>query len=338
MKPLLVLVFTVAPAVTALAQRSDAVFLIDTTLQIMQKRSINAEKVNWPRVREKAFIMAKDIESPTQLGPVIRYLYQSVDDYHGAFFYNDSTYRWTKEKRVVSDSIMNEWKKGVVSITKVFDVNIGYLRIPSIPIRTKEDYHTKAQALNDSLCSLLSKNVKGVILDVRLNGGGAMQPMILGLTNFLQPGTVGSFHGDGDQIWELDNTSFSVGGVDLSKITPRCSVDARSMPVVLLVGPGTGSSGEFMLIPFKTRPNTALLGSSTAGYTTAVTGMPLREIAYINLSVSYGADKNGKVYREAFKPDIEVKGADSFNDLKNDQKVQAAIHWIQKQTKQRVVR
>ena len=182
---LLVLAFAV-PSMNVSAQSSEVRFLIDTSISIMQNRSVNADKVDWQTVRINALTMAKAIDSPAQLGPVMRYLYQSVDDYHGAFFYKDSTFRWVKQHYSISDSIMNEWKKGVVSVTKVFNGNIGYLRVPSMPVSNEEDFHTKAQRLNDSLCSLLSKNIEGIILDLRLNGGGAMHPMILGLQNLLE--------------------------------------------------------------------------------------------------------------------------------------------------------
>lgn len=306
-------------------------FLIDTCISIMQQRAVNATKVNWPVVKQTALTMAKGIDNPAQLGSVMRYLYKSVDDYHGAFFYKDSTFRWTKNQRVISDSIMNEWKKGVVSITKVFAGNVGYLRIPSMPISKEEDFNTKAQSLNDSLCSLLSRNVKGIILDLRLNGGGAMHPMILGVHNLLQSGLAGAFYADKKQNWVLSDTSFSVDGVVISKITPKCTIDGRAMPVVLLIGPGTGSSGEFLIIPFRNRPNTKLLGTTTAGLVTAVTGIPVNDTAFMNLSVSYGGDRTGKVYKTAFSPDILVDSPDKFNDLEHDEKVQAAVNWIQKQ-------
>jgi carboxyl-terminal processing protease len=199
-----------------------------------------------------------------------------------------------------------------------------------MPISKEEDFNTKAQSLNDSLCSLMSRNVKGVILDLRLNGGGAMHPMILGVHNLLQPGVVGAFYAGGKQTWVLSDNSFSVDGVIISKISPLCSIDGRSMPVILLIGPGTGSSGEFLIIPFKTRPNTKLLGTTTSGYVTTVTGIPVGETAFMNLSVSYGGDRNGKVYRKAFTPDILLDSLDKFNDLEHDAKVQAAINWIQK--------
>jgi C-terminal processing protease CtpA/Prc len=97
------------------------------------------------------------------------------------------------------------------------DNNIGYLRIPSMPVSSKEDFYTKAQKLNDSLCTLLDKNIKGIILDLRLNGGGAMHPMILGLEQLLTQGYVGSFRVKKKEGWFIRDNVFYVDTTLFSK-------------------------------------------------------------------------------------------------------------------------
>ncbi|MEP7143081.1 MAG: S41 family peptidase [Ferruginibacter sp.] len=223
---------------------------------------------------------------------------------------------------------MNEWKKGVQSITRVLDKNIGYLRIPSMPVATQDDFNTKAQKLNDSLCSLLQKQVKGIILDLRLDGGGAMHPMILGVEQLLTQGYIGSFRGKKKQDWFIKNDGFFVDTSIHSKITPTCNINAREVPVVMLISPHTGSAAECFIIAFKGRKNTVLLGSKTAGYVTVNTGIPINDTAFMNLAVGYSADRNGKIYKDAIEPDIPFTAVDKFNDIENDEKVKAAIKWL----------
>ena len=127
------------------AQSAEVKFLIDTTISIMKSNAVNANTVDWIVIRKDALMKAKDVINPYQLGPTMRYIYKSINDFHGAFFYKDSTFQWRRDEPDVSDSIMNEWKKGVRSITMVLDNNIGYLRIPSMPVATKEDFNSKAQ-------------------------------------------------------------------------------------------------------------------------------------------------------------------------------------------------
>ena len=94
----------------------------------------------------------------------------------------------------------------------------------------------------------------------------------------------------------------------------------------MLVSLVTGSAAECFIIAFKGRKATVLLGSETAGYVTSNTGFRINDNAFINLSIGYSADRYGKIYKEAIKPDIPFVSPDSFNDLINDEKVKAAEH------------
>jgi C-terminal processing protease CtpA/Prc len=242
----------------------------------------------------------------------------------------DSTFHWEKNKHNVADSIMNEWKKGATVVTKMLKDNIGYLRIPSIMGGGFEEFSSKAQKLNDSLCMLLSKSPKGLIIDLRLNGGGAMHPMILGVQNLLPSGKVGEFLiNKKKEDWILSDNGFIVDTSVLAKIVPRCTVDAQRIPIVILTSPQTASSGEFLLMTFKGRPNTIQLGTSTRGLVTVNTGFSLKDTAFINLAVGYGADRNGKAYTRAIDPEIYVNGPDNFNNLEKDLKVVTAIKWLE---------
>jgi C-terminal processing protease CtpA/Prc len=102
------------------------------------------------------------------------------------------------------------------------------------------------------------------------------------------------------------------------------------MPVVILVSPATGSSAEFLIIAFKGRSKTVLLGSPTAGYISGIQEFTINDTASVLLSTSYGVDRNGVVYKAAIAPDIPFEGTDSFNDIPHDAKVREAIKWLLK--------
>ena len=305
--------------------------IIDSTLLIMKENAVNTKTVNWTEIRANALKSAENLHSPYELGPTMRGIYKSLNDFHGAFFYRDSTFQWHRNRSVVSDSVMNELKKGVSVKTELLEHQIGYLRIPGMSIIEDSDYNTKAQKLNDSLCTLLGKNVKGIIVDLRLNRGGAMHPMILGVENLLSPGKVGSFVGKINDDWIIKDHQFLVGNKAISSITPKCNLNAQNLPVVILVGPQTASSGEFLIMAFKGRKNTLLLGDTTAGFVTANHGFQVTKETSINLSVGYGADRNGHAYTEAVTPDIQFSSVDQFNNIKGDAKVKAAIEWLRAQ-------
>jgi C-terminal processing protease CtpA/Prc len=317
----------------ASAQSKEVRFLLDTCITIMKENAVNPNKVDWDQLQKSALTKASGITDAYKLGPVMRYVYQSVNDFHGSFFYKDSTFKWRRKEPAVSDSVMKEWKKGITIKSKLLEKNVGYLRVPYMSYNGKEDADKNAQKLNDTLCWLLQKNLKGIVLDLRLNGGGAMFPMMLGLQQILGAEKIGSFVSKKSESWYIKNNNFLLDTAILTTIVPKCSINAGSLPLVLLLGSNTGSSGEFLVMAFKGRKNTVLIGTETAGYITAVGGFPVNDAAYMYLSTGYGADRNGQVYKEAIRPDVTVDSPDSFNDIGNDKKVRAAVNWIANHSK-----
>lgn len=314
------------------AQSKEVRFLIDTSIAIMRRNAVDADKIDWARLRNKALTKAGGVNDANQLGPVMRYILQSIGDFHGAFFYKDSTFKWIRNERPVSDSVMNEWKKGVTVRSLLLDRNVGYLRVPYMSFNGKEDADKNAQRLNDSLCFFLQNHVSGIVLDLRLNGGGAMYPMMLGLEPLLGAGKIGEFIARESEGWYIKAHNFLLDTAVLTSLKTPCAFNAERLPVVVLIGNNTGSSGEFLVMAFKGRNNTLFLGKETAGYVTAVGGFPVNEAAYLYLSTGYGMDRLGKVYKQAIKPDVVMDSPDSFNDIGADKKVQAAIAWIVNQT------
>ena len=311
------------------AQSWEAKEIVAQCIDLMQVHAVHASTVDWERERARAFTAVSKDPSPAHIGPVVVDLFHALKDHHASFFHGDSVYRWSPHEPVVNDSIMREWQRGAGVRAMLLDSEIGYLRIPGMPFQSREDCDAKAQRLNDSLCSLLDQEIKGLVIDLRLNGGGAMYPMILGVQQLLEKGTIGSYRSNGSgEPWRLTSTSFAIDTLVLASMEPQCTKDATGLPIVMLISPVTGSSAEFFLIAFQGRPNTIRLGSRTAGYTTATQGFPIGDDAFLLLSTAYGADRQGKVYTDAFEPDIPMDGADRFNDIPNDAKVKAAIVWL----------
>ena len=309
------------------AQSNEVTFLLDTTIALMKSNAVNRDKVDWGQIEKNVKAQIATKENAYQLGPIYRMLFKSLNDFHGGFYCWDSTYKWQRPEPEYSDSIKNEWKKGVFLQKEMLQDNIGYLRVPYMSFAERRELDSKAQSLNDSLCALLGKNVTGIILDLRLNSGGAMYPMMLGLEQLLLDGKIGSFTGSAGD-WILRDNSFLLDTAILTSIIPKCQAPNKNIPVAILIGPATGSSGEFLAIAFKERRNTIFIGTETAGYITATRGFQINDAVSLLLSTGYGRDRTGKIYDKALSPDIRTNEPDSFNDIKNDKKVLAAIKWI----------
>ena len=300
------------------------------SINIMEKHAVEAKTVPWKQFRMKVKKKWKSRPNEETMVAVLLELMEYLDDYHGSFHYKDSMYQWNSNTLVVPEAILNELKKGAAITSQLLEDQIGYLRVPSMPYLSKEDCNNKAQQLNDNLCSLFQENPKGLIIDLRLNGGGAMYPMILGLQQLLEKGNIGSYTSQDASSWYLEEKRFLMGSTLFAELQTTCLPQYTDIPVAFLISPVTGSSAEFLLIAFQGRPNTILVGTPTAGFLTATQGFAIDDDAFLLLSTAYGMDRNGIVYKDAFLPDIPCSSSDEFIDLSSDDKVKKAIAWIKK--------
>lgn len=328
MKPIATIIFCLFFSPILNAQKPGLTAVIDTIIQIMRTQSVNSAAVDWPSVRSGALEKARHAETGEQLGEACRLILKAANEYHGFISYGDSVFRWSAKEPVFPEAVTNAWKKGVFVQTKSVANGIRYLRVPYISFSERHVLDSNAQNLNDSLCYLLMQNPKGLILDLRLNGGGAMFPMILGLQQLLGEGELGSFTSEPKIPWMLREDRFFSGDQEMTKITPICKNDFTQLPLAILIGPGTGSSGEFLAMAFKGRKNTIFLGENTGGYVTATKGTSVNKDLYLLISECYGRDRNGNVYREALSPDIRITTPDNFDTIGVDPKVLAAIRWL----------
>ena len=56
------------------------------------------------------------------------------------------------------------------------NVSSAYLRVPAMNVTWQEAMDEKANLLRDLLCMLLSKNPRGIVLDLRMNSGTVPYP------------------------------------------------------------------------------------------------------------------------------------------------------------------
>jgi len=313
------------------AQSKKAKTVLDSTISIMKVNATNSKQVDWTTLTTEAYKLAKNAKVPEDLGNSIRFLFKSLGDFHGRFRYKDSVFRWKKEQIKLTDEYRRAFKqKGNKFITQQLG-EVGYLRIPMTP---QEITQERGQALQDSLCKLLSAKPKGLIFDLRLNYGGTMWPMILGVSNVIEKGIVGSFsYADGTiSNWIIDKENIYEGENKITSITSKCEPN-YGIPIVVITGPWTASAAEDLMVALKTRQNTTFIGESTTGAVSVVNGFRINDKSGINLSIAHLMDKNKVLYKGKIQPDILVVDGDDFSNLENDSKVKRAIEYIQKMKK-----
>ncbi len=308
------------------AQATTAGALLDTCMVLMKKHALNTASVDWPTVEKKVNQQVRNLQADSALQAPVSFLFESINDGHGWLEYKNKQYRWLRQLPPADDSLEKEFAKGARIQTQLLPHSVGYLRLPSMS-RQKRDQDVKQ--LNDSLCYLLDHHLQGIIIDLRLNGGGDIHPMMLGLQALLGEGTFSTLTtGHDSSAFILKQNAFYHDTTVVLGFSPTCQTNATRLPVALLTSYETASAGEGVLIGFRGRPRTISIGVATQGAVTANRRFKLSEESTLYLAVAYSKDRTGRVYKSALQPDIYLEAVNKMNDVAHDPKVLAAIDWL----------
>ncbi|MBL0183862.1 MAG: hypothetical protein IPP96_16875 [Chitinophagaceae bacterium] len=320
------------------AQQPDSVrIFIDSALHVMQNNSAFSSQVNWKKMTTIVHRMSKNAKTYTEAAPAIKYAFDALGDKHGWLVFGNEDYHNPKFKPDtgrISANIKLAASKGPKVYCAVVNDDYAYVSIPFFGGQTDEQMTRFGQRIQDSLCKVITPSTKGIIIDLRLNAGGNIAPMLAGVSNVLGSGDVSITTDNKRKIvgrTTIEYNNIIMDGITRTSLTKNCA-DLSKLPVAVIIGPVTGSSGEAMAISFIGRDRTVLIGEETGGYTTANNGFLLAGDDYgMVLAVGYMTDRFGKAYHDNVKPALEIKGGDDFFDHVKDKKIEAAVKWLAKQ-------
>lgn len=305
---------------------------LDKSFLIIERNALNSKNVVWEDLRKKVYSKASGAKSYEDILPLYPYIFEQIDDHHGSLQYKNKTYGWNKTVKVqVNNTIKTATKKYASPRSEKIKNDIGYILIPGNNDYRGQHMDSISRNIKRAIAKISNPKIKGWIIDLRINTGGNMYPMIAGLTEFLGEGRVGGFvtpshqnYGD----WIIKNGAFYVDSVKVSPVKYEGYPIQREIPIAVLISGNTASSGEMTAITTIGRHKSVLIGEPTAGYTTTNLGFKLNEYSGLNLAVDYATDRNGKVYPKHIDPEILITDGDNFDDLANDKKIKKAISWL----------
>lgn len=326
---LLTLLFLFAYPQSNLTNRDSLKLFLTNTLSIIQQNSLYKTYVDWSSLKTKLFNHIDTVQSYEDLIPRIRYIFQTIGDNHGALILKG---KWIgkneKPPITIRKPLEDQLRKGVPKLKiKVFEKKFGYILIPGNNIG--DNTETIAQAIQDSFCNLNSRSLKGIIVDLRLNKGGNVFPMLVGLHQLIGNGMISTLVDENNKIkdkWFLKNGSYYQDSTKVAIVKSKCGI-SQNLKVVVLLSQITASAGEDLAIAFRGRPNTMFIGEKTYGLTTANSTYKINGEILV-LSTSFLADRKGNIYKDGVKPDITIVEGDNFDDLQQDMKIQKAIKWF----------
>jgi len=306
---------------------------LDSSLNIIRKHSLNT-KVNWNDLRSNVYSKAVGANRYEDILHLYPYIFEQIDDHHGSLKFRGKTYSWNKKVvNPVNNTIATATKKYQSVHAENITKDIAYILIPGNTDFRGKQMDSIAKEIKNAISKINNQDIKGWVIDLRVNTGGNMYPMIAGLSDLIGEGKVGGFltsTNEPDGAWIIKNGSFYVDSVKVSPIKYSGYPIKKDIPVALLISGNTASSGEMTAISFIGRRKSVIIGEQSGGYTTSNLGFKLNEYSGLNLAVDYAADRNGKIYPKYLIPDLKVLNGDDFENLNDDLKIKKALSWLRR--------
>lgn len=147
-----------------------------------------------------------------------------------------------------------------VPIALMLDSATGYVRVTTF---ATEDV---ASELDDALKRLEGQGMRGLILDLRANGGGLVDEAAAVAGTFLPRGTI---------VYTTSGRKSEV--VDTARVERAFWKSERDYPVVLLVNEGTASAAELVAGALQDHDRALVVGQPTFGKALLMQGFPLTD-------------------------------------------------------------
>ena len=194
-------------------------------------------------------------------------------------------------KRNGTEIIDKEVERDVIKTVSVkgemVDSNIGYIRLTSFDKDVSKDF-------NDKLEELKGKGMKGLILDLRSNGGGYLTEAVNIASEFIPEGKVVTYT---INKYDKKDVSESKGGI------------AERIPLVILTDGLTASASEVVTGALKDYGIAETVGTTTYGKGIVQLPFELKSgVGGLKVTVSKYYTPNGdNIHKKGIAPDYEVK-------------------------------
>ncbi len=168
--------------------------------------------------------------------------------------------------------------------TKMLEGNIAYIRLTDFSA-------TATRQMNNALTDLLSRNPRGLILDLRDNPGGWLDQALNVADLFLDQGIIA-----------IERTK-----EDEDVFRSRDGGPAESIPLVVLVNKGSASASEIVAGAIQDRGRGILIGEQTLGKGSVQRPYRLRDGSELRVTIAHWFTPNNRAINgQGLTPDIIV--------------------------------
>lgn len=206
----------------------------------------------------------------------------------------------TQVTLTILDPKTNQSRDVVLTRARIEVQNVTWTRIPGTDyahIRLSAFSQDVSKDLNKALKEIQDQGLKGVVLDLRNNGGGLLDEAINVSSQFIDSGLVMKSR---DAQGKLKDYPAKRGGA------------AINIPLVVLINQGSASAAEITAGAFQDNGRALLVGQTTFGTGTVLNQFGLQDGSAILLATSeWLTPKERVIWHQGIAPDIAVELPDS---------------------------
>lgn len=201
---------------------------------------------------------------------------------------------------------------------RMLDDGCAYVLVPGCASMDVEALREFAFELANEIGRIAELKPRGWVIDLRLNGGGNVWPMLLGLESLLGRGSVMTMVGADGQAsrfgvsdgrawidWGQGEEVQLAWDEGVSQTVPM-----KKGRIAVLIGPWTMSSGEALALSLRSGAGARVFGEPSAGLTTVTNFFALGDGSTLVLPVSRMGDLQGVAVIGAIVPDTRVGWGD----------------------------
>lgn len=193
----------------------------------------------------------------------------------------------------------------IVNVTvesKMLEDQIGYIQISSFEEHTAEDF-------TEELKKMEKKKVKGIVIDLRGNGGGLVDSGLQIADQLMGEGTVTYLEDQKGKKQYL-----------------KSDADKTELPYVLLVDENTASTSEILAAAVKDNTDNPIVGTTTFGKGIVQSSGELKDGSALKITtMQYFSPKGNVINGKGVKPDYTVKNS---KDGKEDRQLEKAAELL----------
>lgn len=169
-------------------------------------------------------------------------------------------------------------------ISRVIEDDLGYVRLFGFARGAGDQVRAEVD-------SLLDEGIKGVVLDLRDNGGGLFSEAVDVASAFIENGEIVTYRAraEDDLVYDAEGEAF------------------QDLPLVVLVNEGTASASEIVAGALQDRDRAMVIGTITYGKGSVQEVLPLADSSALKLTIArYFTPEGTDISGHGIRPDVVV--------------------------------